>query len=308
MSQPWILDRLLDHAASGLQGPPEPVREILGGGPCRERSLLRDRVIAACSSRALESLCRRLLADDRDGGPGGPAASDAVGWLEGLTLIDGDSAPGFLLVAAGGLEEAARSLADLIELCPGVPLGWTLPAADYAGFMESTRLSRVRTLCREGVVAVPDRPGPGRPPDAAELEARREEARAARQRVHEGPEAEEAARSAAEAFLHGVLESLPETAGLFELNGRIPADWGPHGGAEVDLLCRSGKLAVEIDGYFHFCKPDGYRRDRQKDVVLQKQGFLVLRFLADDVVAGLETILDTILASLQWRRDAGRGA
>jgi hypothetical protein len=307
MSQPWILDRLLDHAAHGLQGPPERLRELLRGGACRERSLLRDRLIAACSSRALESLCRRVLADDPSVAPVGSRGSDAAGWLEGLSLIDGDCAPGFLVAADGGTEDTARSLADLIERCPRLPVGWALPAAGYAGFMALEPSSRVRTLCREGVVAVPDRSGRALP-DAVEVEARREEARAARQRVHEGPEAEEAARSAAEAFLHGVLESLPETAGLFELNGRIPADWGPHGEAEVDLLCRSGKLAVEIDGYFHFCEPDGYRRDRQKDVVLQKQGFLVLRFLADDVVAGLETILDTILASLQWRQDTGRGA
>lgn len=60
---------------------------------------------------------------------------------------------------------------------------------------------------------------------------------------------------------------------------------------------------MEIDGYHHFCSPEGYRRDRQKDVLLQQQGYLVLRFLAEDVVSGLETILDTILTSLQWRED-----
>ena len=263
-------------------------------------------MIAACSDPTLEPVCRRVLPDDRDETPDGLEPSGAAGWIEGLSLIDGEFAPGFLLVAAGGIEETARSLADLVERCPRVPLGWALPAADYAGFMESEPYSRVRTLCREGVVAVADRVGPGLS-DAVELEARHEEARAARERIHEGPEAEEAARSAAEAFLYRVLESLPETTGRFELNGRIAADWGPHGGAEVDLLCRSVKLAVEIDGYFHFCDPDGYRRDRRKDVLLQRQGFLVLRFLADDVVAGLETIIDTILAALQWRQDAQGG-
>ncbi len=300
MSQPWILERLVDHAAPGLPGSPERALELLGGGPCRERSFLRDRLIAACSDPALESLCRRVLPDDRDEAPDGSEAPGAAGWIEGLSLVDGESAPGVLLAAAGGIEEAARSLADLIERCPRVPVGWALSAADCAGFMASEPFSRVRTLCREGVVAVADRDGSGLS-DAVELEARRDEARAARQRIHEGPEAEEAARSAAEVFLYRVLESLPETAGRFELNGRIAADWGPRGEAEVDLLCRSGKLAVEIDGYFHFCDPDGYRRDRRKDVLLQRQGFLVLRFLADDVVAGLETIIDTILASLtRW--------
>ena len=29
--------------------------------------------------------------------------------------------------------------------------------------------------------------------------------------------------------------------------------------AEVDLLCRSRRIAIELDGYFHFLGPDGYR-------------------------------------------------
>jgi len=77
----------------------------------------------------------------------------------------------------------------------------------------------------------------------------------------------------------------------------------------VDLLCRTRRLALEIDGYYHFCSPDGYRRDRRKDVLLQQQGFLVLRFLAEDAVAGLETILETVLNSLKWceNRDRPQG-
>ena len=91
------------------------------------------------------------------------------------------------------------------------------------------------------------------------------------------------ARSAAERFLFAFLESLPETAGRFELNAALDFEFGPRP-AEVDLLCRSPRIAIELDGYFHFLAPDGYRRDRTKDWELQRRGFVVLRFLAEDVI------------------------
>src|SRR5262249_54107878 len=68
--------------------------------------------------------------------------------------------------------------------------------------------------------------------------------------------------------------------------------------AEVDLLCRDPRIAVEIDGYFHFRDPAGYRRDRTKDWELQRRGYLVLRFLAEDVIPRLEEICDPILDAL----------
>jgi hypothetical protein len=257
-------------------------------------------VIAASSNRGLESLCQRILADDQEEAT---AASGSAGWIEGLSLIEGKRAPGFLLVTTGEPEESARNLADLMERCPRVPLGWAVPGAVYAGLTETKPFRRIQTLCREGFVSVPGRPGAG---GADALTLRYEEALAAREKTHEGPEAAESARSAAEAFLFHVLESLPETGGLFELNGRIAAEWGPQGRAEVDLLCRSRRLAVEVDGYYHFLDPDGFRRDRRKDVLLQQHGYLVLRFLADDVVSRLETILDTISSALRWCEDRNR--
>ncbi len=102
------------------------------------------------------------------------------------------------------------------------------------------------------------------------------------------------ARSAAERFLLEFLESLPETAGRFELNATLDFKFGSRP-AEVDLLCRSPRIAIELDGYFHFLAPDGYRRDRTKDWELQRRGFVVLRFLAEDVIPQLESIRDRIL-------------
>lgn len=115
--------------------------------------------------------------------------------------------------------------------------------------------------------------------------------------------ADDAARSAAERFLFERLESLPETKGIFELNGKLAAEFGSAGEAEVDLLGRQLRMAIEIDGYYHFQDPDCYRRDRRKDVALQKVDFFVLRVLAEDVVMRLGGTLDRILDAVSFRRN-----
>src|SRR5712692_6077476 len=42
--------------------------------------------------------------------------------------------------------------------------------------------------------------------------------------------------------------------------------------------------------------------DRRKDQLLQESGYLVLRFLAEDLAKDLDTVLDRILRSLSSRR------
>jgi very-short-patch-repair endonuclease len=116
------------------------------------------------------------------------------------------------------------------------------------------------------------------------------------------PARESRARSAAERFLFERLESLPETAGVFRLNATLGFRFGPTRDIEVDLAAVSLGLAVEIDGYYHFQDPEAYRRDRRKDLELQKHGYLVVRVLAGDVVQRLEEVLDSILAAVAFRR------
>ena len=53
-----------------------------------------------------------------------------------------------------------------------------------------------------------------------------------------------------------------------------------------------------------FTDPEAFRRDRRKDLELQKQGYLVVRVLAEDVVERLEEVMDTILAAVAFRRAA----
>ena len=111
--------------------------------------------------------------------------------------------------------------------------------------------------------------------------------------------ADDGARSASERFLFRFLDGLPKTKGMFTLNGRLDIPFGPNPYMEVDLLCKTKRLAVEIDGGFHFADADHYRRDRRKDFLLQRNGFLVVRFLADDVTRRLQWIMDEITTALE---------
>jgi superfamily II DNA or RNA helicase/very-short-patch-repair endonuclease len=126
------------------------------------------------------------------------------------------------------------------------------------------------------------------------------------------PDAEgvERARSATEAFLYRRLQTLPQTRGRFRLNAVLPIAFDGRGQLEVDLLCDDGvdtRIAVELDGDQHLADPLAYRRDRRKDLLLQENGYLVLRFLAQDVGKELDRVLDTILRALAGRPHRGSG-
>jgi len=110
------------------------------------------------------------------------------------------------------------------------------------------------------------------------------------------------ARSDAEAFLYRRLESLDETRGRFQLNASLPIAFDSTSPMEVDLLCADAKLVIEVDGAQHFSEPAAYRRDRQKDRLLQENGYWVLRFLAMDTASDLDAVLDAILRSLASRK------
>jgi superfamily II DNA or RNA helicase/very-short-patch-repair endonuclease len=110
------------------------------------------------------------------------------------------------------------------------------------------------------------------------------------------------ARSATEAFLYRRLQTLAESKDRFRINVALPIAFDGQGLLEVDLLCTDARLAVELDGAQHLADPVAYRRDRRKDQLLQENGYLVLRFLAEDVGKELDTVLDAILRSLSHRR------
>lgn len=110
-------------------------------------------------------------------------------------------------------------------------------------------------------------------------------------------------RSKQEQFLFELLEGSPNLAGLFALN--VKADF-PFGNrpAELDLACPSLRIAIEVDGHYHFTDLDSYRRDRRKDFALQRHGYLVLRFLAQDIVPDMQLVRDTIGEAVEHRKNS----
>jgi len=114
------------------------------------------------------------------------------------------------------------------------------------------------------------------------------------------------ARSLAEATLFEALEATPATAGRFRLNESLAVRFGPVA-AEVDLLSRGDRIAIEIDGVHHFVDPARYRRDRRKDLLLQTHGFVVVRLLAEDVVRDVRAAVTVVSQALAYRLGEGRG-
>jgi very-short-patch-repair endonuclease len=165
-----------------------------------------------------------------------------------------------------------------------------LVCADEAAAFASAP-DRVDAMLREGLVAIP-------PPRRA---ARRNVATGARER----PPIDPRARSLAELTLFEALEATPGTAGRFQLNQRLTVRFG-GADAEIDLLSRDDKIAIEIDGYHHFGDAASYRRDRRKDLLLQSQGFLVVRVLAEDVHADPRGAVRMVSEALAHRRRDAR--
>ena len=218
--------------------------------------------------------------------------------------------------AAAWLAALAAPVAQLAETVPRWPVGVCCPAAAFARFRLEAPPSRAKSLILAGEVPVPvpvlapaalaERLQPLALGDdelrqavtvlaavgATEVLA---DAYAAAARLR--PCGDDEARSAAERFLFELLELHPRTAGRFALNAGPGFRFGPRP-AEVDLLAGGLRLAVEVDGYHHFTDPAAYRRDRRKDWELQRHGYAVVRVLADDVVARMEDVLDTVLAAV----------
>ena len=75
---------------------------------------------------------------------------------------------------------------------------------------------------------------------------------------------------------------------------------------EVDFVCEELRLVLELDGAQHLADAEAYRRDRRKDALLQKHGYLVLRFLAEDIGKQLDGVLDSILAAVVNRKSVAK--
>ena len=123
-----------------------------------------------------------------------------------------------------------------------------------------------------------------------------------------GTEGAARARSASEAFLYRRLRSLAETRDLFRLNVSLPIAFDGWSSLEVDFYSARLRLALEVDGDQHLGDRDAWRRDRRKDALLQENGCMVLRFLAEDFGLDLDRVLDAILRAVAFRRRAAESA
>lgn len=176
----------------------------------------------------------------------------------------------------GEFEDRIREAVARAAREPAHPIA-VLVAAEAAARWRAGRHDRLAAMVDEGWIAVPDEPAADRT-RPANLDA----------------------RSAAEATLYEALEATPATAGRFLLNQSLSVRFGPTA-AEIDLLSRADRIAVEIDGVHHFADPDCYRRDRRKDLVLQTQGFVVVRLLAEDVMRDVRSAVNAVCQALAYR-------
>ncbi len=109
------------------------------------------------------------------------------------------------------------------------------------------------------------------------------------------------ARSAAEVALYEALQATPATADRFVLNESLSVRFGSVA-CEVDLLSRRDGIAIEIDGYRHFGDFECYRRDRRKDLLLQTQGLIVIRVLAEDAMSDPRPTIQQVCEALAYRQ------
>ncbi|NEP62090.1 MAG: DUF559 domain-containing protein [Symploca sp. SIO2G7] len=215
---------------------------------------------------------------------------------------------------------AIMSLFQLVETIPTIPVGLCLTEIQADLCLPELPESRVKTLVRTGLIEVKT-PGSKAlrqwlcdraitdPSQQRTILSLAERYGATADFLDTlialtqpaGPDIDQTLyRSQAERFLFHCLEGRPQTVGQFQVNQTLDIQFGNRP-MEVDFLAETTKIVIEIDGYYHFQSPDCYRRDRRKDVELQHRGFLVLRFLADDVVDWLDDILSTIDRALAQR-------
>ncbi|WP_338273751.1 endonuclease domain-containing protein [Corallococcus caeni] len=292
---------------------------VFRGKTAHERRVLLDALPPpALLPDATWALCRELVIHREAVEPG--ALPDAVRRAlqknlgAGLRALHALVPPGKAPVAW----VPAGPAPSLPGLCVAEKLSNAVPALAVACAVSSEALgaflaggeTRLKALVREGVLEVPE-PASGAEGAVATLRKLERAGATEAQRVSAaevalavltgaGEAGADRARSKAEAYLRDRLEEHAGTVGLFELNARLhPEDkrsW------EVDLLCRSLRIAVEIDGYHHFQEPERFRRDRRKDLDLQREGYWVYRLLATDVLSQLEHILHTLDTLIEARR------
>jgi hypothetical protein len=290
-----------------------------------EQELFLDRLFAHAAISPVDLFCRRLIEHSCESGLAAGGVWDRLqtvfkgdmGGLCGgiLAMLKPEPTPLLYVTLSSAVSfEQLRSffdaLAAVVCAAPRLSIVVSMGGVAFAGYLTGTPECRALALVREGMIGFspgpPSLSGPACGPSAAALEGEFLATRVSpwgdlpkSSTLNDVATSrrDDPARSTAERYLFERLQTHPETAGLFELNGHL--DCAGKGAMEIDLLARGARVAVEIDGYYHFNDPEAYRRDRRKDLQLQHVGYFVVRCLADDVVSRLEEILESILAAVR---------
>jgi very-short-patch-repair endonuclease len=305
-----VLEDAFSFIAAELNEPEPELRAAWTVRSDRERWMWLERTTAMASPQlraALHSLTTALAMEN--------AAQDPLEKLRNLlSWLPGRETLTFGVEQAG--PAALRSLLEFATNTPAWSLFATVAPVTWASIVEQFD-DRSRTILGPGVLPTPSRPPASSGPPRAEIAAPDEsasrrlevlasealsEARASSaSRARDLEVLGERARSLAELRLFQLLEADATTRGLFQLNRRMPFSFGAAR-MEIDLVCVELRLAVEVDGYYHFRELTAYRRDRRKDVVLQHQGYLVSRHLATDVVERAGEVVRAIRTLVLRRR------
>lgn len=213
-------------------------------------------------------------------------------------LLDGTQCP------AHWLEESLQQLANVVSVAQFIELTVCATAQQIEAAQHATP-TQALTLLQEGLIdqrssAHDEAFSASGYATSAQSSTRMPPTQAM---SHTSPVAPQTDRAVAERQLHRCLEAHPATRGLFALHGQAaerPMN-RELGQCEVDLLCKAYRIAIEVDGHFQVLSLDEYRRDRRKDLALQKAGYLVLRFHAEDVSSNLSDVLSTVVSAISHR-------
>jgi very-short-patch-repair endonuclease len=99
-----------------------------------------------------------------------------------------------------------------------------------------------------------------------------------------------------ERILWRALRELPAEGTHF----RRQAPIGPY---VVDFFCPAKRLIIELDGGHHN-DDDIAKRDRERQLWLEKEGYRVVRFWNSEIAAELEAVLERIYVELYGSRRA----
>lgn len=90
---------------------------------------------------------------------------------------------------------------------------------------------------------------------------------------------------------NSVFRFRSDVRAIFGVDERLPILCGANPYVEADLLDAAHKLAVMLDVSSELSDLDAYRRARREDWLLQRNGYRVVRLLAEDVCARLDETL-----------------